>query len=406
MVVAEASRSTTHAEAAVVDVFDAIGSDWFGEGVTPKSIARALIDAGDRDVLVRVNSPGGDMFDGMAIYNMLRALGDRLTVEVVGLAASVASMIALAGHRVRMHSTAMMMIHNPWSLAVGDGNAMREAAEFLDKVRGLSLTIYEANSNASRDELIAMLDAETWLTADEALELGFVDEVVHVREAEPAPAAAAAARVSHVLAKFQHTPAAVCARYGGRRAAATSKKRSIPMEREEILAALGLTADASAEQVKAAVQGPKAPAAAAPVDLSSFVPRADYDALRSSLAAREQAERERERRTFEARVEATVDAAVKAGKIPPVSADYHRSTCLSGGAAALDAFASYIDKAPEIAGGDQMRRAEGRETTTPVAASDRKLLARLGVTPDELEKTRAEMRSKPEIYPEEAYPLV
>lgn len=149
-----------------------------GDEVTPKEFAEDLKALGDiTELTVRINSGGGDVFAGQAIYSLLKSHPAKVTVYVDGLAASIASVVAMAGDTVIMPRNAMMMIHNPWAMAVGNAGDFRKLADDLDKIREGMIAAYQAKAGIDREELVQLLDAETWLTADEAKELGFVDEV-------------------------------------------------------------------------------------------------------------------------------------------------------------------------------------------------------------------------------------
>jgi len=177
---------------AEVFIYDEIGRNFFGEGIAAEQFIKDLkaldLQAGD-ELNVRINSPGGNVFEGVAIHNYLRTLKSRVTVIIDGVAASIASVIAMAGDSVQMPQNAMMFIHNPWMFAIGDAQAMRKAADDLDQVRESMASSYlrKLGKRMDREELYGMLDAETWLTADEAVAKGFADEV-----AEPVRMAALA----------------------------------------------------------------------------------------------------------------------------------------------------------------------------------------------------------------------
>lgn len=151
---------------------------FFGEdGVASSGIAEQLkAHASAKRINVRINSRGGDAFGGIAIYNLLRAHGAEVVVTVDGLAASAASVIAMAG-RVVMGRGAMMMVHNPWTIAMGGAEDLRQTADVLDKLRDSLVTIYQAKTGKKPAELRAVLKAETWLTAEEAKAAGFADEI-------------------------------------------------------------------------------------------------------------------------------------------------------------------------------------------------------------------------------------
>lgn len=126
---------------------------------------------------LRINSPGGSVFDGVAIYNSLKAHKAKITTYIDGVAASIASIIALAGDEVRMAKNAMFMVHDPWALVVGNASDLRNTAETLDKVAGTLVQTYVNASTLDADEVRAAMLAETWYTAEEAKDIGFVDKV-------------------------------------------------------------------------------------------------------------------------------------------------------------------------------------------------------------------------------------
>lgn len=151
---------------------------FFGEdGVASSGIAEQLkAHASAKRINVRINSRGGDAMGGIAIYNLLRAHGAEIVVNVDGLAASAASIIAMAG-KVVMGRGAMMMVHSPWTITMGGADDLRQTADVLDKLRDSLVTIYQAKTGKKPAELRALLKAETWMTADEAKASGFADEI-------------------------------------------------------------------------------------------------------------------------------------------------------------------------------------------------------------------------------------
>jgi len=160
-------------------IYDVIGEDFFGEGVTPKAV-RDQMKSMDRaePLLVRINSPGGSVFDGVAIKTLLDEWQAGVQVQVDGIAASAASYIAMAGTTISMASGSMLMIHNPWSVVVGNASDMRKEADLLDKVGDQLAAAYATKSGAAMDTIKAALDAETWYTADEAVAAGLADAVL------------------------------------------------------------------------------------------------------------------------------------------------------------------------------------------------------------------------------------
>lgn len=154
-------------------------SSWWGDEVTPRSFAEDLESLGGKDVTVRINSGGGDVFAAHAIHNQLVAYKGRVTVVIDGLAASAATIIAVAGDRIIMPSNALFMIHNP-AIGLSDyygADELLKAAEALNTIKGSIVSAYRKRCKASAEELAAMMDAETWMGAAECMEKGFVDEI-------------------------------------------------------------------------------------------------------------------------------------------------------------------------------------------------------------------------------------
>jgi ATP-dependent protease ClpP protease subunit len=157
-------------------IYDIVGQDFFGAGVIAKDVKEQL-DNIDGDVTVRINSPGGDVFEGLAIHNLLAEHEGKVTVKVDGYAASIASVIAMAGDEIEMAENAMFMIHNPYTFTVGDADEMRKQADVLDKVKDSLVTTYTARTVLPAEQLSALMDAETWWNAAESVENGFADSV-------------------------------------------------------------------------------------------------------------------------------------------------------------------------------------------------------------------------------------
>ena len=162
----------------VITMFDVIGEDfWTGGGVTAKRISAALRSIGERDVVVKINSPGGDMFEGIAIYNLLRGHKAKVTIEVMGWAASAASIIAMAGDEIRMGLGTFMMVHNAWGIVIGNRHDMREAAGLFDGFDAAIADIYEARTGMKRKDIEKLMDAETFMGPSEAVANGFADSI-------------------------------------------------------------------------------------------------------------------------------------------------------------------------------------------------------------------------------------
>lgn len=150
---------------------------WFEDDVTPEMFREELF-ASDRDIVVWINSPGGDVIAGAQIYNMLLEYPDHVTVKIDGIAASAASVIAMAGDTIYMSPVSMMMIHNPMTVAIGDHVEMEKAKEMLASFKESIINAYEKKTRLSRQRLSELMDAETWMDVGKAMELGFCDSVL------------------------------------------------------------------------------------------------------------------------------------------------------------------------------------------------------------------------------------
>ena len=150
---------------------------WYGDEVTP-ALFRDELNAGTGDITVWINSPGGDVFAAAQIYNMLMDYSGNVTVKIDGLAASAASVIAMAGTTVLMSPVAMMMIHNPATIVIGDAGEMKKAIDMLSEVKESIMNAYEIKTNLSRARISHLMDAESWFNATKAVELGFADGIL------------------------------------------------------------------------------------------------------------------------------------------------------------------------------------------------------------------------------------
>ncbi len=162
----------TETEAEIL-LYDEIS--WWG--ITAEAFRRELDAITAPTINLRINSPGGDVFESLAIYNAVREHPARVVAHIDGLAASMASVIALAADEVRMAENAFLMVHNPWSLVIGNAVDLRKEADLLDKVAGSLVMAYRNKTGATDEQIAAWMDAETWFTAAEAAEAGFADEV-------------------------------------------------------------------------------------------------------------------------------------------------------------------------------------------------------------------------------------
>jgi ATP-dependent Clp protease, protease subunit len=178
-----------------ISIYDMIGEDyWSGAGFTAKRMAAALRSIGANDVTVNINSPGGDMFEGLAMYNLLAEHPGKVTVRVMALAASAASVIAMAGDEIEMGLGSFLMIHNSWGVVVGNQNDMRDAADLFAQFDGAMADIYAHRTGASKDDVEKWMSAETFMSASDAITRGFATATFESPKAEPSARAEISAR--------------------------------------------------------------------------------------------------------------------------------------------------------------------------------------------------------------------
>lgn len=176
-----------------ISVFDVIGQDYWGEGITAKRIAGALRAMNGADVTVNINSPGGDMFEGLAIYNLLREYEGHVTVKVLGIAASAASIIAMAGDDIQIGRGAFLMIHNCWLYAMGNRHDFAELAQSLEPFDTAMADIYAARSGLDIAAVQKLMDAESYIGGSDAVAKGLADSLLSadaVSDGDESPAAA------------------------------------------------------------------------------------------------------------------------------------------------------------------------------------------------------------------------
>jgi len=182
----EDSPRQSSADPETISIMDSIGADWMGGGVTAKSIADQLKTIGKRAVTVAINSPGGDFFEGLAIYNLLRDHPRNVTVKVMGVAASAAAVIAMAGDKIQVPRAGFLMIHNVWVLAMGNATDLRAIADGLDPFDTVTADIFATRTGMDQKAIRTMLENETWIGGSEAVDKGFADELLPADETPPA----------------------------------------------------------------------------------------------------------------------------------------------------------------------------------------------------------------------------
>lgn len=186
---------------------------WFDDDVTPQLFKDELM-AGSGDITVWINSPGGDCVAAAQIYNMLMDYKGDVTVKIDGIAASAASVIAMAGTKVLVSPVSMLMIHNPMTAAFGNSEEMQKAIEMLSSVKNSIINAYEIKTGLSRAKLSHLMDAETWMDANKAVELGFADEIMQrslESEEVPTPAVSMLYSKANVVNSLMEKIAAKCA---------------------------------------------------------------------------------------------------------------------------------------------------------------------------------------------------
>ncbi|MEM6885884.1 MAG: head maturation protease, ClpP-related [Verrucomicrobiota bacterium] len=278
-------RAAADSDAVEVLIYDEIGI-WGVDAETFLKEFKSIPE--NKQVTLRLNSPGGSVFDGWGIFQAVKERGN-VTVMVDGLAASMASVIAMAGSKIKMSEGAMLMIHNPWSLAIGDAEAMRHEADVLDKIKEGIVGAYASRADLSNEDIRMMMDEETWLTAPEALEQGFISEVVSF--SEKTQAAQAYAKAIHQIADKwpEQVPSVLTSLAGGMSTEAKDNKISKPEEQNSAVAtqessdsSVTDSAEAVTEEIPKPIGGH--PAGSAPVSDISQKIQARFDAFETEIS--------------------------------------------------------------------------------------------------------------------------
>lgn len=203
-------RAQTEGEDNVISILDPIGYDFWGDGVSAKRVQQQLETIGQQDVTVIINSPGGDVFEGLAIYNLLRQHKGQVTTKVIGLAASAASFIAQAGDVREIARAAFLMVHNAWVIALGNRHDLRAMADWLEPFDRTLADIYAARAGIEVAAVQAAMDEETWIGGADAVSDGWADALFSTDTIKEAPdnrsAATVAARKLDVILARQGMP--------------------------------------------------------------------------------------------------------------------------------------------------------------------------------------------------------
>jgi len=199
-------QAALEADTDTITIYGIVGEDWWGEGNTVKRVDAALRAIGDKPVTVYINSPGGDMFEGIAIYNRLLEHSQEVTTKVLGLAASAASVVAMAGSKREIAKSAFLMIHNCWTYFAGNRHAIRDLADTMEEFDQAMIGVYADTSGQDEKDIEKMLDAETYMNGTTAVEKGFATGLFSASEVKEADddtqsQAQAARRLDAALAK-------------------------------------------------------------------------------------------------------------------------------------------------------------------------------------------------------------
>ncbi|MCV0396955.1 MAG: Clp protease ClpP [Rhizobiaceae bacterium] len=196
-------HAATEGDDNVISIYDII-SEW--DGVSTSRIAAALRRIGKNEVTVNINSPGGDFFEGIGIYNLLREHPAKVTVKIMGMAASAASVVAMAGDDIQISEVGFIMVHNAWAIAIGNRHDFRSAADTLEPFDAAMAGLYATRAGVDRSEAVKWMDAETWFNGAQAIEAGLADRILSSSEvdntgAQGTQTLAALRRVDTALAK-------------------------------------------------------------------------------------------------------------------------------------------------------------------------------------------------------------
>lgn len=317
-----------------------VGGGFFSRGITAASVGAWLAELSedDREIEVSIDSPGGSLFDGLAIYRLLARDDRRVIVYVDGLAASAASVIAMAGDEIRMGESTFMMIHNASAVTIGTADDHEKTAEDLRKFSSRMASLYAARTGHDKAKIQNMMNAETWLDGNEAKAKGFATHVDPDKSDDSNASASWGEKEFELLASFENAPA----RYKQEPrqfAIAAETNRMQKNTRDRLCRRLGLPENAADETILAAVENQPEPVQATP-DPALWVSRSDFDALAAKVDATVAAiERKQE-----------IDAAL-AGvrtKMTPAQQRAWRSQ-LESGKVKLDSFREIMGNAPELA---------------------------------------------------------
>lgn len=377
-----------------LDVYDKLGESFWGEGVSAKRVRATLKAAQNvKTIKLRVNSRGGDVFDGFAIYNLLAEHPARVEADVDALAASMASVVLMAADEIRVAKSAMIMVHNPWSIAIGEAGDLRDTADLLDKIRGQIAEAYVARTGLERARVLEMMDAETWMTADEAKANGFADVVTGPKSKSKSKAMAALD-----LRGLERVPAFFAAAIAEARAHIDHAEPAGPaaeerrMDRDKLLAILGLGAEATDEQILGAISalrtgqaqaGELAALRAEVLDLLEMPTSAEH----GEVVGRLQALRLERQGAAEREARASIERAVGEGRLQPASRATAEQFYRDHGAGALTAFLSALPQVVTTRARDNIRPPSGQPGAVGALSAEELAVAeQLGISAEDATK--------------------
>jgi len=364
-------------------LYSQIGGGLWSEGVTAKQVVDALAElekTGTKSLAIYINSPGGDVFEGMAILNCLKRFEGQKTVYVDGIAASIASIIAMAGDKICMGAGSMMMLHDPSAVGMGTAPELREKAAMLDKAAEAMVEAYALRTGCDEKEIRGFMAAETWFTASEAVEHGFADEKT---EQDDAPDAMLAISKSPLFAMYRNAPAHIRASAARKPPVAEAAPQDATKENEmkTLLVMLGLSASATEDQAITAAQSLITYRA----EILKLTGKAnDAEAVGTLLAWKSGAEQaaaaakelaEMKAKAIEAEVVGSVDAAIRDGKAAPAQ----RDSLLAMGRSSPDTLRAFVAAAPKV----HAQRTEPGEAaaTVTLTAQETEVAEKMGQDP-------------------------
>jgi ATP-dependent Clp protease, protease subunit len=351
---------------------------------TAKYLRDQLKSFGDGPVTVCLNSPGGDVLEGVAIYNVLNARGN-VKMRVEGLAASIASIIMMAGKEIEICSGAFVMVHNPWAMSMGESDDLRSTADVLDKMKSSMASIYAKRTGLDEDEVVALMNDETWMTAEEAVEKGFADKVLD------GPGASAKASLGTCAQYFAKVPAALLVQElkAEQSSAAVTEGKKMSEEDKKKMEALeaqvaALTKALEAKKAEDEEEEEEEPAAAAAVPASA---QALVDTTKALADANKEIVRMRKHLDGLARkdFEAKVDGAIKSGKLMPAL----KAWALSQTESTFDSYLASMGDAVVAPIGVEHREPTSAAGASQLSKNEKKVAKALGLSEEEAVKARS-----------------